>query len=133
MLERLSLRVQSGKRRKQRRMDVHDPVRVGLEEHGPDEPHVPGKAHQANVASAEFLDDRAFVRIAVGVVLRSQMDGVDAGLAGPYQARGSGPIRDDDRHGGVEMPAGDRVEDRLKVAAPAGDEDGEPPIHGASV
>ena len=61
------------------------------------------------------------------------MDGVDAGLARPYQAGGFGPIRDDDRHGGVEVPAGDRVEYRLEVAAPAGDEDGEPPVHGASV
>ena len=30
-------------------------------------------------------------------------------------------------------PRGDRVEDGLKVAAAAGDEDGEPPIHGVSV
>ena len=61
------------------------------------------------------------------------MDGVNAGLAGPHQAVGSGPIRDDDRDHGGEMPTGDRVENCLKVAAPAGDEDGEPPIHGASV
>lgn len=114
-------------------MDVHDPVRVGLEKHGPDEPHVPGKAHQARVASAELLDDGAFIRITVGVVSRSQMDGGDAGVAGPYQARDSGPIRDDNRDGRMEMPDGDRVEYRLEVAAPAGDEDGEPPIHGASV
>jgi len=133
VLERLPLRVQSGKRRKQRRMDVHDPVREGLQKHGPDEPHVPGKAHQASVASTELIDDCAFIRITVGVVSRSQMDGGDAGLAGPYQTWGSGPIRDDNRHGGVKMPEGDRVEYRLEVAAPAGDEDGKPPIHGASV
>ena len=61
------------------------------------------------------------------------MNGVDAGLSGAHEAWASGPIRNDDRDRGIEMPAGDRVEDRLQVAAPAGDENCEPSIHGAPV
>ena len=50
VLERLPLRVKTGKRRQQRRMDVENRVRERVDERRADEPHEAGKTHEPDVA-----------------------------------------------------------------------------------
>ena len=72
VLERLPLRVEAGKRRQQRRMDVQDPFGKRLEQRRPDQPHEAGQTDQIDVARAQLLDERPVVGVAVGVVARAR-------------------------------------------------------------
>ena len=50
VLERLTLRIEAGKRRQQRRMDVQDPCWERVQERAAHDPHEAGQAHEADVA-----------------------------------------------------------------------------------
>ena len=52
VLERLPLRVEPGKRRQQRRMNVEDAIGKRLEQRRPDQPHEAGQTDQPDVARA---------------------------------------------------------------------------------
>ena len=74
VFERLPLRVESGKRRQQRRMDIQDAVREGLEQRSAHQTHEAGQADQID-GSVRGADRRArVVGVAVGIVARVEVD-----------------------------------------------------------
>jgi hypothetical protein len=50
MGKRLSLGVETRKRRQERRVNIEDRVRESVQQRGTDEPHVTGETDQANVS-----------------------------------------------------------------------------------
>ena len=52
VFERLALRVESGKGRQQRRMDVEDSIRKGVEKRTADEAHEASQANEVEIAAA---------------------------------------------------------------------------------
>ena len=66
VLERLPLRVEAGKRRQQRRMDVEDAVRKRVEQRRADEAHEAGETDELDAARAQQLGQRAIVGVAIG-------------------------------------------------------------------
>ena len=68
VIECLTLRLEAGERRQQRRMNVEDAIRKRLEQLRAKSPHIPGKANQTDAARAKDLDDGAIVRVAIGVI-----------------------------------------------------------------
>ena len=123
VLERLTLRVDAGECRQQRRVDVEDGVWKGVEQRRPDEPHEAGQAHEPDTAVQQRHRDRAVERITRGERAVIEDDRLDAASLGPGQAGRPGAVRDHDGDPGPELAAGDGVDERLKVAAPAGNQD----------
>ena len=64
VLERLALRVDAGERRQQRRVDVEDRVREGVEQRRADEPHEAGEADQRTPRARSSLATRAIEGVA---------------------------------------------------------------------
>ena len=105
-------------------MNVEDAIGKCFEQPRSDQPHISGKANQIDTPRAKDLDDGAIVRVAIGVVRRIKMYGLDAGVAGPRKARGIRAIGHNDRDLSIEPSSGNRVEDRLQVAAASRDQNG---------
>ena len=71
VLERLALRVEAGERRQQRRVNVEDAHRKGVEQRLADKPHEAGEADEVDARGAiSVVDDRRVVGVAVRVVAR---------------------------------------------------------------
>lgn len=104
-------------------MDVEDPFGKRVEQGRTDEPHEPGQAYEINAVLAQAVHNRAVVAQAVSVPLRIQVHGVDARLPRPYEPGRVRTVRDDHRDAGIELAPPDRVDDRLEIAPPPGDED----------
>ena len=122
MLERLTLRVEAGKRGQQRRMDVEDAVRKRAKKRIADETHEAGEADELDASPLQKVRQRAVVGVAVGIIARGEVKRLDSGVAGALQTGRLSAIGDDDRNPRVEPPGSDRVDDRLKVAAAPGDQ-----------
>src|SRR5437016_666025 len=123
MSQRLSLRVEAGERREQRRMNVQDAK--GVEKRPADATHESGETYQIDVMIAKDVDDRAVVGVTIGVVAGVQESRIDARLPRARQSHRLRLVRDDDGDGCVEAALVDGVDDRLEIAAAAGDQNGE--------
>src|SRR6185295_10050753 len=110
-------------------MDVQDAVGKRLEQPWSDEAHEAGEAHQIDPTRAKHLRDRRVVRVAIVVVARVQVQRLDASTARTPQPCGIGAVRNHNRDGCREPAACNGVDDCLKVAAAAGDQDAEPGGH----
>jgi hypothetical protein len=126
VLECLTLRLEARERRQQRRMNVEDAIGKCLEQLRSNPPHIPGKANQTDSARAKDLDDSTIVRIAIGVVGWHKAYRLDAGVASPFKPWSIRTIRNNDRNHGIELSGGNRVEDRLQVAAASRDKNCDP-------
>ena len=97
VLERLTLRVEAGKRRQQRRMDVQDACGKASSIGAPKQAHEPGEADEADVARAQLAHERAIVVVAGRPASMTQMHSVSIpGVAGPLEPGGILHVRDDD-------------------------------------
>jgi hypothetical protein len=110
VVKRLPLRVKPGKPGQERRVHVQHQAGKRLE--------------QRSAAVAEHVDDRAFVGVAVGIVTRTEAHRLDARVVCALEPRGLAAVRDHDRNCRFEAARGDRVDDRLKVAAAPRDQHG---------
>ena len=94
VLERLPLRVEAGKRRQQRRVDVQDAIGKRVEQRRADQTHEAGEADEIDVPRlAAAAASAAIVGVAIGVVARVQVDASRcrrrARAAGRARRRGS--------------------------------------------
>ena len=96
-----------------------------VEERLTDEPHEAGQANEIDAVLLQRLDDRAVVSRTIGGQPGIQVHGLDTCLAGPQETRRIRAIRDDHRNPGVELTSPNRLNDRLKIAPPPGDQDAE--------
>ena len=129
MLNRLPLRLQTRKRRQQRRMDVENRVRERFNERRTNKPHESGKADQGNIARAQLPHQRAIVVVSRRPRAMGKADGFDSGRSRSTQPRGIFTVRDDDRDRGIEPAVRNRVDECLKIASASGDEDAESAVH----
>ena len=113
-------------------MDIQDALRKRLEDRLADEPHVAGKADERHLAREQKIRHRPIVGIAIGVIARVDVNGLDAGIARALQSGRVSAIGDHDRNRRVDAAGGDGVDDRLEIAAAAGDQNGEPREAGRS-
>jgi hypothetical protein len=125
--ERLPLRVQSGERGKQRGVDVHDCVGERRDEPGAYTSHEPRQADHVHVVRAELVHQRAIVVVARRPPAMVEDGGLDAGQAGAIEPAGPGHVRDHDGDRRLEAAVRHGVDERLEIAAAAGDQDAEPP------
>ena len=97
VLERLALRVDAGKRRQQRRVDVED-ARSGnaSSRRRADQPHEAGEADERDVARRSSLASAAIEVVAVGERPVIEDQRLDAGRARALEPGGIGAVRDDD-------------------------------------
>lgn len=133
VLERLSLRVDARKRRKERRMDIENGIRKRLEHGSADEPHEPSQADQADMTRAQGAHECAVELIAYRERAMTDVERLDPGLAGTIEARRFGTIRDDNRNLGLEATFSNRIDYSLKVTAAPRDENADPPVHDTCV
>src|SRR5260221_14182856 len=98
-------------------MHVEYPVPVGLEQRRSNETHEAGQADKRDATRAERVHDCAVVGVSVRVPARVEMERLDARLARAPQPAGVLTIGNDDSDRGGESAGGDRVDERLKVAA----------------
>ena len=129
MLERLALRVDAGKRRQQRRVDVEDGVRKRVEERRADKPHVAGQADEPDVARLQLARQRPIVLVARPASAMVDAERLDAGLPRALEPRRVRAVRDDDGNRRVEAAVANGVDERLKVAAAPRDQDAKAPVH----
>ena len=128
--ERLLLGIDAGERRQQRRMDVEHGVRKRVEQPRADQTHETGEADEADAALAQFLRQPRVEIVARGELAMADDERFDARVAGEVEPTGVGAVRDDDRDARVELAARDRGDQRLKIAAAAGDEHAEAALLG---
>ena len=121
--ERLLLRIDAGKRRQQRRVDVEHRVRKRVEQPRADQAHEAGEADERRRArSSSSCASRASKSSRLANWRWSDDQRLDAGVAGEVEPAGLGAVRDDDGDARVEVAARDRGDQRLKIAAAAGDQ-----------
>ena len=116
VVQRLPLRVHAGERREERRMDVEDGVREGVEERGSEEPHESREADERQVARSEFADENLLEGVARWMVAVGDRQRLDAGVAGARESLRVGAVGDDECDLRVEASVRDGVDQRLKVA-----------------
>jgi len=127
---RLALRVQAGKSREQRRMDIEHPVGKRFEEWSADQAHEPREAHQINLTRLKDVDDRPVVLLSASVRVRRDDDGLDSGIAGALQTRRIRSIRNDNGNRRAQTPVRDGVDDGLEIGTPSRNQDAEASRHG---
>ena len=116
MFERLALRVKAGKRRQQRGMDVEDAIGEVVEQRAADQAHEAGETDDRNASPRQQIRQRPIVAVAIPIVSRAQMNGVDPGVTRPLQTLGVAAVRDHRGDCGLEPTRGDRLDDRLQIA-----------------
>jgi hypothetical protein len=110
-------------------MYVQNRLRKRREEGRADHSHVAGETHEANVARVQLSCDGPLVVIARRCRPMVDAERLDAGAPSDLQASGLGAIRDHDGNNGIQPPVADGADQRLKIAAPAGDEDAKTTVH----
>ena len=109
VLQRLTLGIQSRKRRKERGMDIQNGLRKRLEERCADQSHVPSQTHETNVTSAQLSYDRPLVVIARRRRSMIDIECLDAGAPGYLEAGGVRTIGNHDGDDGIQLPVADGV------------------------
>ena len=130
MLEGLPRRVDPGEGRQQGRMNIEDSVGVRLKQRRPNQTHIAGKAHQANIARAQFTRNRTVVLIARRRCSMVKAKCLDAGTARAFEAGGIGSVRNNDRHRSVEASVTRGINERLQVGATPRDQNAKAAVHG---
>jgi len=64
VIECLSLRIHTGKRREKRRVDVQDPIGKSLDHRAAQHTHEPGEAHNIHASLLKLFHQRAVIVIA---------------------------------------------------------------------
>ena len=125
--ERLRVRFQPGETGQQRRMDVDHATRVWPNKSGREHTHEARQNDQRRLMPIDFRRERA-----IEVIARSEVEMIDdrcrdTGAPGDFEARRIGPVADDGPDGGIQLIAPvlmvGRLQQRLNVAAAAGDQD----------
>jgi hypothetical protein len=93
--ERLLMRVEAGKKRQQRRMDIDHPVAPRFDEFMGQEPHEAGEADELDAGAFQPGIEREVEGLARGVLLVVQHRGLDAVL---LRAEESGCVRPVRKH-----------------------------------
>jgi len=88
-----------------------------LDERRADQPHEPGKAHQADVVRAQLGRERAIERVARRKLAVTDATRFEPRVPGAVEARRVGAVRNHDRDARIERPLLHRVDDRLEIAA----------------
>jgi hypothetical protein len=115
VLEGLTLRVDAREGRQERRVDVDDVHREGVEHHVREQAHEPCQDDPFGPVGAQGLH-HGRVEGATALVMRViDDDGRNAGGARPVDRPGAGDVRDDDGDACVELARGDGVDDGLQV------------------
>ena len=127
---RLALRVQAGKSREQRRMDIEHPAGKRVQEWSTDQAHEPREAHQINLTRLKDADDRSVVGLPVRVFTRCDNDGLDSSIAGSLQACRVRATRDNNGDRRVQAPLLNGVDDGLEVGTPTRNQHAEASRHG---
>ena len=125
VLDGLALGVEPDERRKKRRVNIEDTIRVSAHENGREDAHETGETDDFDVMGPEPLQHgsvEGFPRIVVFV--RKHCRG-NAGLSSALESLRVGLVAHDDADPRVEPPARDRVQDRLEIRAAARDQDGQ--------
>ena len=97
---RLALRVETGKGRQQRWVDVDDRARKGAEEGGVQDAHEAGEEHQLDAVLLEHPDVRGLGLVveARPIAARRHVHGRHAGAPGALERRRLGSVRQHHRH-----------------------------------
>jgi len=123
-VERLRLRVGPRKRRKERGVDVDDPVGVVVDEGRGDNAQVACKDEELGLVG---VDDPHRLPVVDLSVARHRFDGLrlQPVFARAFEGRGVSLVGEDEDDVRVELAGFNVVDDRLQVCPRAGDKDGE--------
>lgn len=131
VVEGLLLRVQSWKRRQQRRMNIKNALRIGLHEGRREKPHITCQADQLNFMLLQCSDDGKVV-FGASATLCFYGQRRPASCARCIEARSIRDVRDDNSDFAIgEAAVIDGIRYREKVGASAGEQDTKPVFAGA--
>jgi hypothetical protein len=102
-------------------------VREGLDHGGTQEPHEASEADNADIPPPQLVDKRPIIRITRRPASRRHTQRLYACASRAAEAFGSFAAGDHDGDRGVETAVRDGVDERLKVAAAARNENSETP------
>jgi len=117
----------------QRWVDVEDSVRERVDERRAQQAHESGQTYQADVALLQLLYQRAVVVFARRERFVVEDQGLDVGRARMIEAGRIGLVRNHDGDRGIEAFLFDRLDDRLEIRSPPGDQDAEFSIHDSTI
>lgn len=112
--EGISQRMRTGEGRKERRVDIEDPVGEPIDERRGQDAHEPGEDHTLGPAGLDPVGNRHRERVPVGVVSPGHNGGWNTVLGGTAQGAGVGLVREDQSEVGSETVVVDQC---LEVAA----------------
>src|SRR2546425_10203600 len=121
--ERLPLSVQSGERRQQRGVDVHQPSLPDADEHRSQEAHETGQADEADVVALERLRQHGLIGGPGAVVLRVQEERGHTGRRRALEGAGILTVGSDDDDARRIAEPGAGLQQRLEIRAATGGED----------
>jgi hypothetical protein len=121
--ERLRLRIHSRKRRQQRRVDVHDAIRVALDEGGAQQTHVAGQRDDVRPGFIEHAQHGFLMRGAIRIRLMIEHVRRVAVIVRALDALRVRPVGDDADDLRVQPPAPHCFMDGLEVRSPSGQKD----------
>lgn len=117
VLQRLALSIDAGKCRQQGRMDVQDRIWEGIEQVRANQPHEPSQTDERHLTLQQCAGYRPVEVDALSELSVIDNQRFDAGRPRAFKPRRLGAVRDDDRDPGLQTALGDRVDQRLEVAA----------------
>ena len=113
VLQGLTLSVNPRERGKERRVNVQNGVREGLEKRRAHQPHVAGQAHKTDIVRTQRSDHRAVVIVAGWCRSVIEAHHVNAGAPGELLPCGFWAIRDDDCDHGIQSSVSGGINQRL--------------------
>src|SRR5689334_16662137 len=103
-------------------MDIQDTVRERVDELRAHQTHESGEAHEPDVARLQLRRERMVVIIARSERTMREHQRFDSCRTRPLETAGVIAVRYDHHDRGGESPVYDRVNQRLQIAATAGDQ-----------
>lgn len=122
VLNRLLLGIEPRERRQQRRMDVQNLVGERVDQPSTYEAHESGQTHQPNITRLQLSRESLIVVVTRGERTMREHDCFDARGTRAREALRIRAVRDDDGDAGLETALRDGVDERLQIAAAAGNE-----------
>ena len=110
-------------------MDVQNGLWIRLEERCADQSHVTSQTDEADITRAELSGNSPLVVVAGCCCPMIDAECIDAGASRNLQTASVGAIRNHDSNDGIQPPIADGIDERLKIAASARDENAKPAVH----
>ena len=129
MIQRLTLRTDSWKRRKERRVDVQNGVWKCLEQRSTHQSHVSGQTNQPDVTRQKFANNGFVMIPARGRLTVINAQSFDTGAASNLQPFGVRTIGNNHGDRRVKTPVADGSNQRLEIASSTRNDHAQSTVH----